>query len=1822
MKWIDLSAYGMKLIVVDLPSGGAFSRVLVMAKGDNHPEELKKLGFQTHAASGAWVMVANQPPTFAEIQKVFPNAERLENANPKDFYQNLAKKAAPAKGEGPAPKTADKKASTEADAKAPSDNTGSAEDNAAEDANTADADTSEAAEDNGDVSQEEEVALDVLLAQSKLLGLNRMGQEVYQNASGRFIKIKGKGREQDRATFEGEVEGIGPGLFLRAVDTNSLALAAEGFVEEMDRGRVLRMSDFSRFVSAVYDEEVEEKDERFVVANNAVQAAISRWLVRNDGKSTREIFSQAIKLHEAHPYVGDVMRRHKSASDTMPHPVSMAIQRLLGTSEELGGKKIVIAGSNATNLFTHLPKTVDLKVHIDSEDDRGNIRQTLSTLGRDQDTAVVGSADFTGAQMVVVDFERGLLSKPKVYGNFSVSRSDFAALLDSLETRDEQGRSVFVLKTDGSEEDEAEMEALRKHVARHYAVEGTVDIDGGLYSGHGDAEKTRIMVVGRRRPEALEAGPEPAMRKRDLNDFPTLWTWTSEVIANRAKIDSHFSMDPDALGSNDESELEENNFQAPYTALSNNGEASTMVPRNLEGATREALARLAKEHKDVDEWVASELAMTREQLQDAFSPEQVDAIALAMDAEDRGRAFLNADETGVGKGRFLAGLMRRAAMQGKKVLFLTEKSINLSDIMRDIRDTGSGNEFNTLILNSDTKIINEETGEIEMRAQPRDETMAIMETNEWPEEYNLIVGTYSQFNKLGEMPQRRRANGQDDEVQIHPKSRWLLNAIDEDTVIFVDECHNATSDTSNQGRNIKKALEAAGHVVYSSATFAAAPKNLPLFWRLFPADFETDNITEVVSKGGETLQETLSAMLVKDGVMIRREKDFSNCTFEMSVDHEHMDRNFQLMDTLAPIIAEMAYLSGDLDKRISAQNDRIERNLRRRMERENAARDFQIPVNDRAVSRRMKKLQMNRMGMGSPLSTITRLFNASLLVEKAAEEAIAALNNNQKPVIALESTIQGILQELSIGQDEVEGEVVPDFKDLMRRTLRQMTQASQIIDGERRMVSMIEPEPNMDAADAIIQHLMGIIPDDIMTPEGEGDPQFRERLHTLIDQAAAAVRDTVPEIEIEHFVEGTNTVHELINNMGDDHIVAARDIQGLSTKLPETPARAVKRIENMIAEFPDLEVSAIDAIRQRIEAAGYSCGEITGRSHEVRDGRITRRRAASKTEIKNAFNAGELDAVIINTAGATGIDLHAGRRKRDQRQRVFIEVQSIADIRKQIQAYGRVDRYDQVIGPIIKTLMTALPAEMRLVAMRNSKLRRMSANTTSNRDSSVLVDNIPDLINRVGDMVCTAYAEVRPDLMRRLGFDVDRNRKIEEQNADDEQANDGQDIKRSANGFLARLMMLPVEMQKQVINEIEADYRATLEELDAKGENPLKSKTIEGIVHHREKYVHDGADVENPTSEFHRPVFAQSVVIEKTVEPKRGEDIANEYEKALMAMGATTAQVYADRIERNRERILSQYKPHDAANVADALAQGHAHMIELDTRLTKLVETLGHLRPGAGINVTYDGVEDQGIVTRVHLPRQGYEHIPASYDVEYYIPGDSMPRFSSLGSLMKNTAFKLTDGLNGEDYDAILAQFDRALEGAALERRTILTGNDWQSMNLAISHKLGSMVNYEDADGVRRRGVLVSRKHLDLEFMPVPVRNADLAAALIMEDGAKIYGSSEMNSTGIVVERGKTGNIVMSLPSRRSRKHGFIYEHPPVQQMMQLLNVAEGNKNPKLVVEPRNLPTVMGHLIDAGARFFTNSKHREWTNEWMKKNYGDSPQEENAGETPRPAAAA
>ncbi|MGH8077657.1 MAG: strawberry notch C-terminal domain-containing protein, partial [Lysobacter sp.] len=649
-----------------------------------------------------------------------------------------------------------------------------------------------------------------------------------------------------------------------------------------------------------------------------------------------------------------------------------------------------------------------------------------------------------------------------------------------------------------------------------------------------------------------------------------------------------------------------------------------MIPRNLQTATRHALEVVVAAHGDIDQFVARSLDWSVQEMADNgyLSPEQIDAVALMIHAQSNGRGCLEGDQTGLGKGRCLAAMARYNAISGRPTVFLTETPTLFTDFWRDIQDINSAKLFRPLIVNAGVPVYDPKSGATLVPATPRGDFNRALEIGGIPPEFNLVLATYSQFNRSPD---------------ASAKARWIAGAT-QGAQLLLDEAHNAAGD-SNTGRNITTAIANAHSVGYSSATSMKGAKNVLIYSALFPETVDVATLPETLQAGGEVLQEVLSGMMARDGVFIRREHDLSALKFSTIDDVGRLARNVELSDKLSEILELMNFLAGDINVMVTERNKEITKFLE------------SIPEDERKGSR-MGAISMN---FGSRLFAIYRQFQLTIKTELTAERCIAALEAGKKPVVVMENTMESLLRDLVYENRE-------DFN----------------VEGLEDMV----PMPADFAAGVDL---------------GAG-LTFRDVLQRMLTRLSYYNEvGRYGEVE-QHFIES------------------------------EEGLKMIANIRGMIEEFPDLPASPLDDVRRRVESGGYTMGELSGRSLRIEEradavtGVINQvavvRPERPKTQIVREFNDGTTDAILLTRAGSTGISLHASERFDDRRQRVLIEQQSAADVNVRVQFLGRVHRKGQVSVPEIETLSSGLIGEARPIAMQNSKLRKLSANTTANQDSA------------------------------------------------------------------------------------------------------------------------------------------------------------------------------------------------------------------------------------------------------------------------------------------------------------------------------------------------------------------------------------------------------------------------------------------------------------------------------------------------------------------------
>lgn len=316
-----------------------------------------------------------------------------------------------------------------------------------------------------------------------------------------------------------------------------------------------------------------------------------------------------------------------------------------------------------------------------------------------------------------------------------------------------------------------------------------------------------------------------------------------------------------------------------------------------------------------------------------------------------------------------------------------------------------------------------------------------------------------------------------------------------------------------------------------------------------------------------------------------------------------------------------------------------------------------------------------------------------------------------------------------------------------------------------------------------------------------------------------------------------------------------------------------EKIENLSADLP---ISPMDAIKMKIQKAGYNVGEITGRKLEMvqdENGKyiIHNRKDRDKKSAARDFNNGQLDVLMVNKSGCTGISLHASPKFDDQRQRVMVFAQFQSDINDEVQMRGRIDRTGQKFRGKYEYIMSSIPAEQRLQMMFKAKLKSLDANTTSSQKSKFNEMEVVDYLNKYGDDVTWQYMLEHPELSEKLGDPL----KI--LTSEGEEAQSGDTNTAGKEGCAAKiagyLPFLPVKEQEEVFKDITDAYNVKIQLLNDAGENdleittmPLKAKTIS------KKIWKPGTDP-NSGNAFADNTYLEEVEVDVLKKPMKAEEI-------------------------------------------------------------------------------------------------------------------------------------------------------------------------------------------------------------------------------------------------------------------------------------------------------------------------------------------------------------
>lgn len=423
-----------------------------------------------------------------------------------------------------------------------------------------------------------------------------------------------------------------------------------------------------------------------------------------------------------------------------------------------------------------------------------------------------------------------------------------------------------------------------------------------------------------------------------------------------------------------------------------------LIPTNMRTPLNRAMRSLEDAVGDIDEFARKELGYDSiEEMHDALMGLQVDSVAAAIYQVKRGKAVIIGDQTGIGKGRQAAAVLRWALKNGKTPVFITAAPELFSDMYGDLLDIGS-KDFQPFLMNKDEWITKPDGSHAfaNNKNQHSATLSNIVDSGKLPPGRNAMFATYSQVN-------------------VANKQRDVLRALAADAVVVLDESHKAGGESST-GLFMRDLLKLVHGVTYLSATYAKRPDNMPLYFKtdISEAIDDKKTIMAAMEAGGLPLQTVVSANLVAGGQFFRRERSYDGVEILATVDTKNRAEHEQMSDEATTAL-----------RAIVKADNAFHTTYFEHLQEELAAAGEGHTALDSAGNQASKSV--NHTEFSSVVHNFVRQMLFGIKAETAAQDAIDAIKRGEKPLIAVDNTMGSFLGAY-VGENAVaQGALLKDF---------------------------------------------------------------------------------------------------------------------------------------------------------------------------------------------------------------------------------------------------------------------------------------------------------------------------------------------------------------------------------------------------------------------------------------------------------------------------------------------------------------------------------------------------------------------------------------------------------------------------------------------------------------------------------------------------------------------------------------------------------------------------------------------------------------------------
>jgi hypothetical protein len=1164
----------------------------------------------------------------------------------------------------------------------------------------------------------------------------------------------------------------------------------------------------------------------------------------------------------------------------------------------------------------------------------------------------------------------------------------------------------------------------------------------------------------------------------------------------------------------------------------------TITPSEMRYDMLKAIATIDRRVNGVDEYVAEKLgyivgnASVEDKkkgikyLCDAFSSEQVDAIAVAIyNIESKGQGCIIGDQTGIGKGRIAAGIIRYGIHQGLKPIFVTEAPNLFSDFFRDLISIGSDDDIPYKILVG-TEWVSKKSIKSEILSSDEDDSDASNQEEEDEESDSIEKPIYEKNKNFPNKFIYKIKDSNDNEITME---RNRVNS----AVPFIINI----SDSKSQKKVVIK--DANGHILYEADQKV---KDMVLGTKK-----DSDEVIGTDKSGRPKYKKVFV-----DGTMeVPNGYDFVLVTYSQFRQPESSPISRFLLK-----IAENNVVVMDESHNASGESTTglfLQKVLRNTLGVTFLSGTFAKRPNNMPIYASKTSLSDANMSTEDLVQAIKK-------GGFALQEIVSSALVSEGQMIRRERSFEGIeINYIYLDESQLGGS--KSHLDLRVLHTALSDRCTEII---REIIKF-----KLEHVNPIISKMDREIKSQTPLVKGVKRPSVTNvsaynGIFDLINMMLFSIKAQVcGEIAVERLKEGkkpiisfAQTLESFLNELKNENgeLASEGDIIGTDftlilekrlvnslkyktiTHSPKEETTSYLNIEEQSQEFRvaysfvkslikssplGISCSPIDVVANVIKKAGYSVLEVTGRQREVKilndgKGQIKKRNKISPFDAFLKFNDNEVDVLLINQAGSTGASAHAVPTekvpKEQVKQRVMIFLQSELNVSTEVQKRGRINRTGQILKPIYDYVISCIPAEKRLSMMLQRKLKSLSANTTSTQkqaeDTSEDEDEFKDrskvdFLNKYGDIAIKEFLLENMQINALLDDPIDLVK--DGQNADPTDA---------SSKVLSKVAILSVADQQKFYSEVVEKYVANIIYLNQRQQNDLKvipmnleaetlSKTI-AIV---------GKGKKGAKSVFSKNSMLEKCLINNLKKPYKSSEIKLIIEQSLN--GLTSEQQQENLISKYIEFVnykltndvseLEKYfddlvknvgKNKSIVKISDEQEKKVATEVkiaEFEEEKSESIQNLNRITENKK-NILLRLFRFFTIGKPIAMPtdKSGNEikGIFLGYSISFeeknpYAPSNIKLKFAFLSQQkylsLPASKFDILDGIYSRtsqmyytDKDTFLERWDsEALKNSADRvQRYIVTGNILQAMGKN-EFSTGSLINYTTNNGGFKRGILL-----------------------------------------------------------------------------------------------------------------------------------------------------